>query len=98
LLNLSDYVDSTIEKSISEKVEKCPDPNAKLEFSIKSTIINTSGSETMSMMSGMQGADVMSIDSGPDTEFKFADIDKESVRAGGFSNMDKIRIKRAGSN
>ena len=42
----------------------------------------------------------MSIDSGPDTEFKFADIDKESVRAGGFgenNGKSKIRLNRAGS-
>jgi hypothetical protein len=30
------------------------------------------------MMSGVQGADVMSIDSGPESEFKFQDIDKDA--------------------
>jgi hypothetical protein len=53
-------------------IEKCPDKNAYLEFEIKSTLINvTSGSESMSMMSGAQGVDAMSIDSGPRSEFKF---------------------------
>jgi hypothetical protein len=36
----------------------------------------TNGSETMSMMSGFNGAvDAMSIDSGPDSESKFTDFD-----------------------
>lgn len=83
MVNLAEHIDAAGGQWISAKIEKCPDPNAKLDFSITSTLINTtSGSETMSMMSGMQGGDVMSIDSGPDTEFKFQDIDKESVRAG----------------
>ena len=48
---------------------------------LSSLLINvTSGSETMSMMSGVCGADVMSIDSGPESEFKFTDLEKESVR------------------
>jgi len=29
-------------------------------------------------MSGVLGAEVMSIDSGPESEFKFTDIDKET--------------------
>jgi len=54
------------------KIEKCPDPEAYMVFSVSSSCINiTSGSETMSMMSGVMGADVMSIDSGPETEFNF---------------------------
>ena len=31
----------------------------------------------MSMMSGVCGADVMSIDSGPESEFRFQDIDNK---------------------
>lgn len=60
------------------KIEKCPDKNAYLEFTIYSQLISiTSGSESMSMMSGIHGlVDGMSIDSGPDSEFKFADLDK----------------------
>ena len=59
-------------------IEKCPDPNGMLHFTVSSQLISiTSGSETMSMMSGMCGAaDNMSIDSGPDSEFKFQDIDE----------------------
>jgi hypothetical protein len=53
-------------------LEKCPDKNATIEFEIKSTLVNvTSGSESMSMMSGMIGADMMSTGSGPKSEFKF---------------------------
>ena len=59
-------------------IEKCPDANALLHFTVSSQLISiTSGSETMSMMSGMcGGADAMSMDSGPDTEFKFQDLDE----------------------
>ena len=61
------------------KVDKCPDAEAYMTFVVSSSCINiTSGSETMSMMSGVMGADVMSIDSGPETEFNFQDIDKAS--------------------
>ena len=39
---------------------------------VRSTLINvTSGSETMSQMSGMIGADALSVDSGPNSEFRF---------------------------
>ena len=62
-------------------LEKCPDKNASIEFEIKSTLINiTSGTESMSMMSGMVGADMMSNGSGPKTEFQFQDIDQENKR------------------
>ena len=65
------------------KIEKCPDAEAFMVFSVSSSCINiTSGSETMSMMSGVMGADVMSIDSGPETEFNFQDIDKTSKQGG----------------
>lgn len=48
-------------------------------MTITSQLISiTSGSETMSMMSGLHGAvDGISIDSGPDSEFKFQDFDNE---------------------
>ena len=51
---------------VKMNLEKCPDKNATLEFDVKSTLINvTSGSESMSMMSGAVGADAMSTGSGP---------------------------------
>ena len=75
-INLASYLTDSIQR-LKLPIEKCPDKEATLEFDIKSTLINqTSGSETMSMMSGVQGADVMSIDSGPESEFRFQDIDK----------------------
>lgn len=46
-------------------MEKCPDPQGYLEFSISSSLISTAaGSDTMSMMSGF---DNMSIDSTVET-------------------------------
>ena len=64
------------------KIEKCPDPEAFLIFDLTSTLINvTSGSETMSMMSGVIGAEVMSMDSGPESEFNFNDLDKINLNA-----------------
>ena len=67
----------TFKEMLSMPIEKCPDPNGLLNFTISSQLISiTSGSETMSMMSGMCGAaDVLSVDSGPDSEFKFQDFD-----------------------
>lgn len=68
---------------LSFPIEKCPDPNGMLHCTISSQLISiTSGSETMSMMSGMCGAaDVMSIDSGPDSEFKFQDLDEKGEKS-----------------
>ena len=52
------------------KLDKCPDTEAYIVFSVSNTMINiTSGSETMSMMSGVMGADAISTGSGPVTEF-----------------------------
>jgi hypothetical protein len=69
-LNLASYLEN--EQRLKLPIEKCPDKNATLEFVVRSSFINqTSGSESMSMMSGVCGADVMSIDSGPESEFRF---------------------------
>ena len=71
-MNLSKFIENNKYDHIKSPIEKCPDKDAFLVYSVTSTLINvTSGSETMSMMSGMQGADVMSIDSGPESEFRF---------------------------
>ena len=85
-LNLASYISAQLgqgqagsfKETLSMPIEKCPDANALLHFTVSSQLISiTSGSETMSMMSGMCGAaDVMSIDSGPESEFKFQDLDE----------------------
>ena len=52
-INLASYLSEGVQR-IKLPIEKCPDKDASLEFDIKSTLINqTSGSETMSMMSGV---------------------------------------------
>ena len=68
-INLGEFLEKESKYSdVKMKVEKCPDENAYLMFDLTSTLINvTSGSETMSMMSGALGADVMSMDSGPES-------------------------------
>ena len=82
VINLANYLESETPQRVKMTLEKCPDKNATLEFDIKSTLINvTSGSESMSMMSGAVGADAMSTGSGPKSEFKFTDIDKKERRA-----------------
>jgi len=54
-------------------IEKCPDNDAYLKFTLKSVLINTvSGSDTTSMMSGF---DNMSTDSRPDENYRFNDND-----------------------
>ena len=82
----------SFKEMLSMPIEKCPDPNGLLNFTISSQLISiTSGSETMSMMSGMCGAaDVMSIDSGPESEFKFQDLDENG-------NDQRSKSKRGGA-
>ena len=54
------------------KLEKCPDQNATVTFTIGSVLVsaNASGTETVSMASG-----AMSVDSGPESEFDFGDLE-----------------------
>lgn len=75
-ISLSNYLEKEIYSKIKLSITKCPDPEAFIVLSLSNTLINvTSGSETMSMMSGAVGADVMSMDSGPESEFKFQDLE-----------------------
>ena len=79
-LNLSDYIADKTYENIKVPLIKCPDEGAYVIFSITSSLINiTSGSETMSMMSGV-GPEVMSMGSGPESEFKFADLEKDKKK------------------
>jgi len=50
-------------------LEKCPDPNALVEITVRSVLIssNASGAETISMAS-------CEYDSGPESEFDFGDM------------------------
>ena len=58
-------------------LEKCLDKRATVEFTVRSVLIssNYTGAETISM--GSDG-----IDSGPESEIDFGDMDKDSVKAG----------------
>lgn len=70
VLNLSAYLEQSEHPRLKAKIEKCPDANAYLVFDLVSRQISAmSGSETMSMMSGMMGTDATSMDSGPDSFF-----------------------------
>ena len=53
-------------------MQKCPDKNAKVEFTVRSVLVSASlnGTETISMAS-----EAMSVDSGPESEFDFGDMD-----------------------
>ena len=77
-LNLVDFIDQanapTKNGSRQQmKLDKCPDPKAYVEFTVRSVLIsaNATGAETISL--GSDGFD------GPDSEFNFGDIDKESI-------------------
>lgn len=71
-LNLGNYIEKGRYEGVKLMIEKCPDKDAFMILNISNTLINvTSGSETMSMMSGALPADAMSMDSGPESEFKF---------------------------
>jgi len=56
-------------------LEKCPDKNAFVEFTIVTA--NASGSETISMAS-----EAMSVDSGPESEFDFGDMESGAAKKG----------------
>jgi hypothetical protein len=68
-LNLLEFLEGTAKRKVA--LEKCPDKQACIEFSLKTTLINNmgGGSETQSMMS----CDV-SVDSGPESEYDFGDL------------------------
>jgi hypothetical protein len=72
-LNLGQLIEDQVTQDQVKKlmIEKCPDKNASLEFKFKSTLIsaNATGQETLSQMS-----DVLSNDSGPDSDFEFGDF------------------------
>ena len=79
-LNLIDFIDqaNAPTKNGSRQsmlLEKCLDKRATVEFTVRSVLIsaNYTGAETISM--GSDG-----IDSGPESEIDFGDIDKDSVR------------------
>ena len=56
-------------------------------MSIQSSLINFSGSDTMSMMSGF---DNMSMDSGPDPDFQFNDISSKMSQQKKVEKKDKM--------
>jgi hypothetical protein len=83
-LNLIDFIDHSngaTKNSSRQQVplEKCPDKNAFVEFTIWSVLVssNASGSETISMAS-----EAMSVDSGPESEFDFGDMESGAGRKG----------------
>ena len=69
-------------------MEKCPDKNAKVEFTIRSVLVsaNADGTETVSMASA-----AMSCDSGPESEFDFNELGEEPS---GGNNRNARRLKR----
>lgn len=88
-INLAEYLDRDKYTDVNVKLEKCPDPDACFKFTLSKTLINvTTGSENMSMADGAFGADAMSMDSGPESTFKFADLDKQNTL-----ELDKPKLK-----
>ena len=79
VINLSNYTES--ESKSKYAIDKCPDKDAYIEIVVKSKLINQiTGSDTMSMMSGFDNFDNMDIDSNPDSEFNFTEMDKEEEK------------------
>lgn len=56
-------------------MQKCPDKNANVQFTLRSVLVsaNANGTETVSMASA-----AMSVDSGPESEFDFGEMDTET--------------------
>ena len=77
-VNLADYIDEDMSKIQKLPIDKCPDKGASFEFKITCQLISViQGSENMSTMSGFNDLDV---DSDPETEFRFENIDKEEAK------------------
>ena len=79
-MNLIDFIDQANAPTKngsrqSIKLEKCPDPKAYVEFTVRSVLLtaNHTGAETISL-----GSDGMNSD--PDSEFDFGDIDRDDDR------------------
>ena len=83
-VNLVDFIEATsagaekIGVVQKLKLEKCPDQNANIQFTVRSVLVSSgaTGSETMSM-----GSDAISVDSGPESEFDFGDFDGDKGTA-----------------
>lgn len=76
-IDLGDYLAEARYENVKIKVVKCPDPNAFFTFNISNTLINvTSGSETMSMMSGAKA--LSSMDSDPESAYNFKELEEPS--------------------
>ena len=95
-VNLIDYIEAT-SNGVAKmgvvqklKLEKCPDQNANIQFTVRSVLVSqgTTGSETMSM-----GSEAMSVDSGPESEFDFGDFDADKVK----SSRPSLRGRRGQS-
>mmetsp|Transcript_38978 Transcript_38978/g.59266 ORF Transcript_38978/g.59266 Transcript_38978/m.59266 type:complete len:233 (+) Transcript_38978:223-921(+) len=83
-LNLANYISFDEKAKVNTfkrerfPIERCPDKDSFLELEMRSTLISaTAGSEAMSLMSGF---DNMSIDSGPDSEFNFAEMESQQEK------------------
>lgn len=71
-LNLAEFIDNDKGK-VKMNLEKCPDKDSYIEFQITAKLINsTAGSDTMSMMSGMDNLD---LDSNIDSQQDFGDME-----------------------
>ena len=77
-------------------LEKCPDKKARINFMLRSQLVSIStGSECTSVMSGMRGVEIASIDSGPNSEFRFKDIDQEKQRKKLPEAIDPAKLEMA---
>jgi predicted ester cyclase len=71
-VNLSHYIAQDESKKQRFAIDKCPDKSAYLELKISAKLIGAvTASDTMSMVSGFDNYDNMSIDSVPDSDFNF---------------------------
>ena len=93
-VNLVEFVDASNAPTKNGQrqslpLEKCPDKNAKVDFTIRSVLVSSdaTGTETISLASG-----AMSVDSGPESCFDFQDL--ESGKA---TNIGRKRNNVAGA-
>lgn len=75
-LNLADYIDNAESQKVQKlKILKCPDKDAYLECSFKSTLLNLDAAETNELM--FRNRDDLSLDSGPGSDVNFKDLNMD---------------------
>ena len=74
-VNLADYVDNPETSQVQKlKIQKCPDKDAYLECSFKSSLLKLDAADQNDLLHKRGGRDDLSLDSGPGSDVNFRDF------------------------